>query len=152
MCNIKFIKIRDVKTPERGTTEAAGIDFFVPNDFEPIRLEVGNKIIIPSGIKVRLPKQHAFIAFNKSGVSTKRGLIVGANVVDSDYLGELHIHLIKVSKADNIKYEVIKPGDKIVQFLLIPIALPIMTEITEEDYINLGMTERNDNAFGSTGE
>ena len=28
---LKYTKIRDVKSPVRGTAEAAGIDFFVPN-------------------------------------------------------------------------------------------------------------------------
>ena len=31
MSTVKFLKVRDVKSPLRGTHEAAGIDFFVPN-------------------------------------------------------------------------------------------------------------------------
>ena len=30
---MRFLKIRDVKSPERGTEKSAGIDFFIPNDF-----------------------------------------------------------------------------------------------------------------------
>ena len=30
---MKFKKIRDVKSPVRGTPESAGIDIFIPNDF-----------------------------------------------------------------------------------------------------------------------
>lgn len=30
---MKLLRIRDVKTPERGTKESSGIDFFLPNDF-----------------------------------------------------------------------------------------------------------------------
>jgi len=30
---MKFLKIRDVKSPERGTCLSSGIDFFIPNDF-----------------------------------------------------------------------------------------------------------------------
>ena len=37
MANIKFTRIRDVKSPTRGTAEAAGIDFFVPNYNEQFR-------------------------------------------------------------------------------------------------------------------
>ena len=36
---VKFTKVRNVKSPVRGTCQAAGIDFFVPNftpDFSPI--------------------------------------------------------------------------------------------------------------------
>ena len=38
--------------------------------------------MIPSGIKVRLPDNHVLIGFNKSGMSVKYGLHVGACVVD----------------------------------------------------------------------
>ena len=69
---IRFIKIGDVKTPEYGTPGSAGIDFFVPNDFESVFLEPGESVLIPSGIRARLPLHTALIAFNKSGVATKR--------------------------------------------------------------------------------
>ena len=50
---IKFIKIREVKTPAYGTDGSAGIDFFVPEDFKPHHLTPGNGILIPSGIKTK---------------------------------------------------------------------------------------------------
>jgi dUTPase len=67
---IRFIKIRDVKSPEYGTPGSAGIDFFVPNDFESVILEPGEHILIPSGVRARIPLHTALIAFNKSGVAT----------------------------------------------------------------------------------
>ena len=43
MEDIKFIKIRDVKSPERGTSEAAGIDFFIPWQSENFAADLKEK-------------------------------------------------------------------------------------------------------------
>ena len=56
------------------------------------------------------------MAFNKSGVATKKQLVAGAAVVDEGYQGELHIHIINVGGA----VQRIIAGDKIMQFILIP--------------------------------
>ena len=92
---MKITKIRDVKTPIRGTEGSAGIDFFVPEDFpkDLCTIQPNERFFIPSGIKANVPDGFALIAFNKSGVALKKGLLVGASVVDSDYQGEIHLHL-----------------------------------------------------------
>ena len=35
---LKFIRVKNVKQPQRGTPESAGIDFFVPDEFETLGL------------------------------------------------------------------------------------------------------------------
>ena len=91
---MKLSKIRNVKTPTRGTTGSAGIDFYVPDDYPSslCTIEPGDRFFIPSGIKANVPDGFALIAMNKSGVAMKKGLMVGACVVDSDYQGEIHLH------------------------------------------------------------
>ena len=79
---MKIQKIRDVKTPGRGTSQSAGIDFYVPEDFTTSVLQPGESVLIPSGIKVQVPTGYMLTAFNKSGVATKQGLSIGACVVD----------------------------------------------------------------------
>ena len=95
---MRLSRIRDVKLPTRGTTGSAGIDFYFPNDYPEslCTVEPGERFFIPSGIKANVPEGQALIAFNKSGVALKQGLSVGACVVDSDYQGEIHLHLINV--------------------------------------------------------
>jgi dUTP pyrophosphatase len=141
---IKVFKTRDVKTPERGTKESAGLDFFVPNDFQPLELHPGWSVNIPSGIRTIFPKGNALIAFNKSGVAVKKSLQVGACVVDSDYQGEIHLNVVNVG----ISTQTIMPGDKLVQFIMVPIELPNVEEIKEWDQ---ELTERGTGGFGSTG-
>ena len=99
-------KIRNVITPTRGTTGSAGIDFYVPDDYPSAlaKIDPGDRFFIPSGIKANVPEGYALIAMNKSGVALKKGLMVGACVVDSDYQGEIHLHLVNTSyKAVTIK-------------------------------------------------
>jgi dUTP pyrophosphatase len=141
---MKFLKIRDVKSPSRGTSKSAGIDLFIPNDFENRTLNPGDSILIPAGLKANVPDNYAFIAFNKSGVATKQSLSVGACVVDEDYEGEIHLHLINVGRS----HTTIKPGQKLTQFILIPVSymdVHVLEELPDRN------TERGAGGFGSTG-
>jgi dUTP pyrophosphatase len=143
---LKFTKTRDVKSPVRAHETDAGIDFFIPNDFENVVLKPGDDVLIPSGIKVLVPRNFALIFKEKSGVATKKKLTIGACVVDSDYRGEVHLHLFNNGNAD----QELNPGDKITQGLLIPIALDTPEEISNEEY-DKNETERASGGFGSTG-
>jgi dUTP pyrophosphatase len=144
---VKISKIRDVKTPTRANSTDAGIDFFIPNDYEgKTELFPGESCFIPSGIKVNVPKGYALIAFNKSGVATKKGLHVGACVVDCGYQGELHINLTNVSAED----QKIDAGDKIVQFVLLPLGDPVV-ELVEENNLYESKSSRGEGGFGSSG-
>lgn len=141
---MKVQKLRNVKTPNRGTSVSAGIDFYVPEDFETQVLKPGQSVLIPSGIKAQVPRGYALIAFNKSGVATKQGLSVGACVVDEDYEGEIHLHMINTSDKD----QTVATGQKLVQFVLMPVSYIDVEEVTELPNRN---TERGSGGFGSTG-
>ena len=145
---MKITKIRNVKTPTRGTNGSAGIDFFVPEDYPNSlrRVMPSGRFFIPSGIKADVPEGYALIAFNKSGVALKKGLMVGACVVDSDYQGEIHLHLVNTSS----EVVTIEPGEKLAQFLLVPVDhCPI--EVVSPNQLFAEETERGDGGFGSTG-
>jgi dUTP pyrophosphatase len=141
---MKIQKLRLVKTPNRGTESSAGIDFYVPEDFETTVLRSGESILIPSGIRVQVPRGYALVAFNKSGVAVKQGLSVGACVVDEDYEGEVHLHMINTSDKD----QTIVTGQKLVQFVLIPVAY---FDIEQVEDIQSRNTQRGSGGFGSTG-
>jgi len=144
---MKITKIKDVKTPTRANTTDAGVDFFIPNDYNgKTDLSPGESCFIPSGIKVNVPEGYALIAFNKSGVATKKGLHVGACVVDCGYQGELHINLTNVSA----EYQTIAAGDKIVQFVLLPLGDPTI-ELVEENNLYESVSTRGEGGFGSSG-
>lgn len=66
---MKITKIREVKTPTRGTECSAGLDFYVPKGFTA-RLTSGTDILVPSGIRAEVPHGYALIAMNRSSVAT----------------------------------------------------------------------------------
>ena len=147
---MKISKVKDVKTPVRANANDAGIDFFIPNDWndgEPLWLSPGQQTLIPSGVKVNVPEGYALIAFNKSGIATKKQLMVGAAVVDEGYQGELHIHVINTGSA----VQRIIAGDKIVQFILIPMFYDSVEEVAE-DVLFEDESTRGSGGFGSTGQ
>tara|TARA_R110002074_G_scaffold16872_2_gene56031 strand:- start:489 stop:926 length:438 start_codon:yes stop_codon:yes gene_type:complete len=143
---MKIAKVREVKTPTRGTRLSAGIDFYVPEDFEPTTVGPGESIFVPSGIKADVPPGHALIAFNKSGVALKKSMFVGACVVDEDYQGEIHLHLVNVGS----KKTPVSPGEKILQLVLIPVFYDII-DVVEESELFVRESERATGGFGSTG-
>lgn len=162
MEKIKFAKVREVKTPERGTEKSAGIDFFIPAAFEPIVLSPGDDIVIPSGIKAKVPEGYMLIAENKSGVAAseqgvrlsgrqpkkdalRSPLLVGACVIDEDYQGEINIHIINVGH-ENV---VLQRDMKIVQFILVPVSYAV-PEIVDEKELFSEATSRGEGGFGST--
>ena len=162
---MKILKVRDVKTPERGTSVAAGIDFFVPNDFEETIVEPRGDILIPSGIIANVPDGFMLMAADKSGIASsaaakmKAGItpkdgspitsiIVGAKIVDEDYTGEIHMHVINVGAYPVTIY----PGMKLQQFILVPVLYDSVELVqTKDELLNGKNTERGGGAFGSTG-
>ncbi len=167
---LKFAKTRNVKTPARGHATDAGIDFCCPEfddafivDFEKQEANDGivvadNKIIIkpgqnaciPSGIKVEIPFGYMGLFLNKSGVASKKDVLIGAQVIDVFYSGEVHIDLHNVGESDFI----ITPNMKLTQMTLVPILSCDLTEC-EEDSLYDWMKQdshRGEGGFGSTGK
>jgi len=163
---MKIFKVRTVKTPTRGTDYSAGIDFYVPEFNQQFKSDVRlknldaiiddnnsiinisphSRILIPSGIHVKVPYDYALIAFNKSGVATKKGLDIAASVVDSDYEGEIHLSLTNTT-GDVVT---ISENEKIVQFLLIPISMDGIIEVNSKEELYPVKSTRGEGAFGST--
>lgn len=143
---LTYAKIKNVKSPSRAHDTDAGIDLFIPDDFTPLEMKVGDNITIAMGIKVNVPKGYALIVFNKSGVPPKKGIIRGSCVIDHGYQGELMVNLIKVSGEPTT----LLPGEKIVQVLLIPIDLSMPLEMSEKELYE-EESARGAGGFGSSG-
>ena len=142
-----FAKVRDVNSPERAGTREAGIDFYMPNDSDPLTIVIGDSVKIPLGVHVRVPQGFALVFFNKSGVATKKGLKVGAQVIDETYQGEVIVNLFKDSDVGG-KVLTLNPGDKLIQGLIVPVNYSIPQERTL-DTLYTEKTQRGDQGFGS---
>ncbi len=173
--SIKFTKVLDVKSPDRGGSKLnAGIDFYIPNystefltqlseknknnnlnvylnreEGEDLRLyiEIGphSQVNIPSGIKTILDENKCLIGTNKSGVATKYNLHVGAQVIDPNYRGQIHINLLNNSDK-TIK---LVEGQKVVQFIEVVFESDDLEEIEPNVYDAIpAPDERGDRGFG----
>ena len=140
---LRFCKVRPVKSPTRAHVGDAGVDFYVPDDFEGCWVQPQCDVLIPSGIKVEVPSGWALVMMSKSGIATKHRLLVGACVVDHGYEGEVHLHVVN---AGGLPVH-ITPGMKLVQGVLLPVGLHQPAEV---DAIRVG-SARGDGGFGSTG-
>src|SRR5574344_2040609 len=159
---MKISLVRDVKLPNRGTDKSAGIDFYVPNDFKVTVLYPQQDLLIPSGVVANIPKGYMLMAADKSGVVTSKNAVIvagrepkpgaypsvvtlGAKIVDEDYQGEIHIHLVNVGR-----YPVnIYPGTKIAQFILVPVSYDSVEVVPREELFTES-SDRGDGGFGST--
>lgn len=142
-----FYKNRDVKSPSRGTRLSSGIDFYVPEDFGAVGVNPGEQVIIPTGIFVSIDPEWSLIGFNKSGIATKRQMLMGACVIDADYQGEIHINLHNVGGST----QMVLPGEKLAQFVLLRCDLSEPTEVFEKEVLWAhSVSERGDGKFGST--
>ena len=164
---MQFYKCRDVKSPQRGTELSAGIDFFVPTDLTEkilaeknpvfsrfrlmngiIRLNGHSSLLIPSGLHVHFEKGFVLKLCNKSGIASKRGLDSVADIIDADYQGEFHFHVVNTT---NLTQDIVM-GEKLLQGILLPVSLEHTKEITTLEELYPEETERGDGGFGSTGK
>ena len=145
---LKFYRIRGTaKLPVRAHATDAGMDiFYCPKETEKaFSIPTGSSRLIPTGLKVRIPEDYMLEIKNKSGIVTKRQLIVGACVIDPGYDGEIFINLHNIGK----EIQIILPGEKVAQAVLVPIVHCGIEEVFEDNLNH--SSNRGDGAFGSTG-
>ena len=142
----------NAKLPVRAHPTDAGMDLFfcpAPRDDIPKQIESvlpHGSSLFPTGLKIEVPEGYMLEIKNKSGIASKRQLVVGACVVDPGYDGEIYVNLHNIG----VETQKIKPGDKIAQAVLVPV-VHCGIEETSEDNLNNGST-RGEGGFGSTGD
>lgn len=113
-----------------------------------LTISQGGSVIIPLGVSCVIPKGTALFAKNKSGIAIKTTTLIGAEVVDSDYRGEIFAHVVNMSRS----YQKFRFGQKITQFVLMDVHTPTIIEIPSGVFRRFyGNTERADGSIGSTG-
>jgi dUTP pyrophosphatase len=116
---------------------------------KPVSIAPMKSLIIPTGLKFGIPHGYMLQVMNRSSIAAKRGLIVGAHVIDSGYDGEVFINIHNVS--DCAKF--IEDGMKIAQLVMIPV-VPFRPHEIRDDQLYLQpitISDRGDGALGSTG-
>jgi dUTP pyrophosphatase len=129
--------------PKYETEFSAGMDLRA-NIEKEIFLKPLERILVPTGLFIELPKGYEAQIRPRSGLAIKKGITVlnTPGTIDADYRGEICVILVNLSNEDFI----IKDGERICQM--------IISEHKTIDWIvteNLNNTSRGTGGFGHTG-
>lgn len=130
--------------PTYATAGSAGADLYALPVGDPVVVGPGETAFLRTGLAAAIPAGYVGLIFARSGLACKRGLAPAnkVGVIDSDYRGEWMIALHNHGDTPQI----VNPGDRIAQFVLVPVLTPLMAEVD-----SLDETARGEGGFGSTG-
>lgn len=140
---VKVINKSAYDLPQYETVGSAGLDLKA-NMTEPIQLGSLERVLIPTGLYIELPKGYEAQIRPRSGLSIKKGLTLvnTPGTIDSDYRGEIKIIMINLSPDT----QEVQPGERIAQMVIAK-----YEQITWQAVEVLGDTNRGAGGFGSTG-
>ena len=131
--------------PSYESEGAAGMDLraAVP-EAEAMVIAPRQRVLVPTGLIVELPRGHEGQVRPRSGLAIKHGisLINTPGTIDEDYRGEVKVPLINHGDED---FE-INRGMRIAQLIVAPVVQVAVEEVEE-----LSSSERGSGGFGSTG-
>lgn len=107
-------------------------------------IEPGKSALIHTGLAVAIPDEYVGILCARSGISNHYGITPKdcIGVIDSDYRGELLVHLVNNSDQEYV----LSTNERICQLVIVPYVAP------EIEYVkSLPETERGERGFGSSG-
>ena len=158
-CNTNtYIGNLDITSKDQITVPAGEVYCFV-NDVDPdaeypknymdsIVIGPHATCVIPSGIcGILEPEASMLQANDKSGVSSKKKLKVTASIIDSPYTGEIH-HVVFNTTNEVVE---INLGEKLVQYIHIPIYLTQPYEINMSEFEKLKTEKELKSGRGSDG-
>tara|TARA_Y100000296_G_C5098666_1_gene218738 strand:- start:427 stop:873 length:447 start_codon:yes stop_codon:yes gene_type:complete len=127
--------------PTKANLTDAGFDLYVCTEKEII-LNPKESKLIPTGIAMALPRNHAGLIWDRSSMGVK-GIHRFAGVVDSGYRGEIKVCLYN----SNDRPYTINSGDRIAQILIQKVDNFYLREV-----VDLNKTDRGSGGFGSSGK
>lgn len=143
---INYVKLSPTaQAPVRGSEQAAGWDLHADLESQSyITLVPGEYRKISTGIAIALPQGTFGAVYPRSGMATKRGLVLanGTGIIDSDYRGPLIVALKNTSN----EIQKVEHGERIAQIVVTPYC-PVVFKETD----SIGTTARGEGGFGSTG-
>ncbi|MDO5750816.1 MAG: dUTP diphosphatase [Rothia sp. (in: high G+C Gram-positive bacteria)] len=132
----------ELPAPEYAKPGDAGADLRSRVD---VKLEPGERMLIPTGVAIALPEGFVGLVHPRSGLAVKHGItIVNApGTIDSGYRGEIMITLLNTDRSKAFQ---IKRGDRIAQLVIQRYEQANFIAVEELD-----ATERGTSGFGSSG-
>ena len=136
---------RGLDLPAYQSDGAAGMDLLaaVPKG-TPLRLAVGARALVPTGLILQLPPSFEAQVRPRSGLALRHGITVlnSPGTIDSDYRGEVQVLLVNLGSEPFA----IARGERIAQLVVQRVEQVRLLEIASID-----ATTRGAGGFGSTG-
>ncbi len=140
---IKIVNHSKHDLPKYETVASAGLDLRA-NLNETLRLEPMERMLVPTGLFIELPRGYEAQIRPRSGLALKKGITVlnSPGTIDADYRGEIRVILINLS-TDIFE---ITDGDRIAQMVISSHVRALWEEVEV-----LTETTRGAGGFGHTG-
>ena len=141
---VKVINNSKNTLPEYKTTGAAGMDLHANLDAD-LTLQPLERILVPTGLFMKIPFGYEAQVRPRSGLAYKKGLTVAnaPGTIDSDYRGELKVILINLSNEE----VTITDGERVAQLVI------AKHEVAEWELVeSLEESTRGAGGFGHTGK
>ena len=134
--------------PEFATDGSSGFDLRA-NLESPIKIAVGKRAIVPTGLFFEIPQGLEIQVRPRSGLAAKNGVTVlnTPGTVDADYRGEVKVILINLGEEDFV----IQHGDRIAQGVLAAVVSKPYVKWDKVAEVSTDTT-RGTGGFGSTGK
>lgn len=141
---VEIINKSKHELPKYETEFSAGMDLKANLD-ETITLKPLERIMVPTGLYIKLPEGYEAQIRPRSGLAIKHGISVinSPGTIDSDFIGQVMVLLINLSNNDFF----INDGDRIGQMIINKYEKIIWSVVDK-----LEETKRGEGGFGSTGE
>lgn len=143
MSELRITRLRDdALLPSRAHETDAGLDLTA---CEEIAIAPGERALVPTGLAVEIPANHAGLVAPRSGLALRHGVSIvnTPGVIDAGYRGEVQVLLLNTDRNDTF---VVERGMRIAQLLVVPITPVRVVEVTA-----LGDSARGAGGFGSSG-
>ena len=140
---VKIVNKSAFDVPQYATPLSAGLDLRA-NISEPIILKPLERKLIPTGLFIELPDGYEAQIRPRSGLAIKSGisLVNTPGTIDPDYRGEIGVILINLSNTEFV----LNSGERIAQMVVCK-----FERVEWESVDDLGLSQRGDGGFGSTG-
>ena len=131
--------------PEYGKVGNSGVDLRANID-KPLIIKPGQRLLVPTGLFLKLPLNVEAQVRPRSGLALNKGLTVlnTPGTVDSNYRGEVCVILINL---DPTEEAIIEPSERIAQLVFSKVLVADLVEVEEVEE----NTERGSTGFGNSG-
>ena len=133
----------NAQVPQYMSEGSSGMDLYVSAE-KDIVLKPLNRALVPTGIRIEIPRGYEAQVRPRSGLALEHGIGVlnSPGTIDSDYRGEIKVIVINLSD----KKFVVKPGLRVAQMVLQKVERARVRIVKK-----VGSSKRGSGGFGHTG-